>query len=390
MTKNRLYDEFGYEKFGPFLYGFTEWLRKNLKKSGHSKVFFLSRDGYMMEKANEIFQTTDKMECEFEYIYFSRNSLRHALLWTAESYEDSFRYLTYSKYIPFAEIVSYYGLEKEDIEKNLAWKDKWDQDIAFEHLRQDQEVKNLYETFSEEIKVRSREQYQLIIKYFDQICFFQDDVAIVDIGWHGTMQAYLEELVKVAGKSTKVTGYYVGIHADQRVSGPVRGYMYEDGLSRKRKELLCFFGVVEKFFQSQEGSAKGYQEIKGKIVPTQEEYEYQDDADVVKILQSLQSGALRYVKDEDQKKTGDADMKKYEKPLLRFGKYPTLKETRLFRFLYNTDGMKVYFLPQKPLMKYGLKEFMHALSNSCWKTGFLKEAFKLPLPYYYVYELLRK
>ena len=109
-----------------------------------------------------------------------------------------------------------------------------------------------------------------------------------------------------------------------------------------------------------------------------------------KILQSLQSGALRYVKDEDQKKTGDADMKKYEKPLLRFGKYPTLKETRLFRFLYNTDGMKGYFLPQKPLMKYGLKEFMHALSNSCWKTGFLKEAFKLPLPYYYVYELLRK
>ena len=77
-------------------------------------------------------------------------------------------------------------------------------------------------------------------------------------------------------------------------------------------------------------------------------------------------------------------------PLLRFGMHPTLRETALFSFFYNTDGSKVYFTAQKPLFRFRPKEFIHALANSPWKTGFMKSAFRLPLPYYTVYRLLRK
>ena len=57
---------------------------------------------------------------------------------------------------------------------------------------------------------------------------------------------------------------------------------------------------------------------------------------------------------------------------------------------YNMDGTKVYYLCQKPIYQYNLKEFIHACRNSVWKTGFMKSAFKFPFPYYFIYELIKK
>ena len=48
------YYSFGFTRFGPFLYGFVRWLNKELLKKGYDRIFFFSRDGYMMKKAFEI------------------------------------------------------------------------------------------------------------------------------------------------------------------------------------------------------------------------------------------------------------------------------------------------------------------------------------------------
>ena len=77
-------------------------------------------------------------------------------------------------------------------------------------------------------------------------------------------------------------------------------------------------------------------------------------------------------------------------PLLRFGRKPSLADTKLFSFFYNTDGSKAYYTSQKPLYRYRPKELIRALSDSPWKTGFMKSAFKVPLPYYTVYRLMKK
>lgn len=39
-------------------------------------------------------------------------------------------------------------------------------------------------------------------------------------------------------------------------------------------------------------------------------------------------------------------------------------------------------MSQKKLVQYKPRELMHALSNSVWKTGFLKSVFKIPFPYF--------
>ena len=99
---------------------------------------------------------------------------------------------------------------------------------------------------------------------------------------------------------------------------------------------------------------------------------------------------MDFVEEAERKNYTLVDCEQMAMPLVHMGKSPSIKQVELFEFLYNVDGTKEYFTCQKPLNKYKLKEFMHDLSNSPWKTGFMKSAFRLPLPYYLIYEIVRK
>lgn len=116
-------------------------------------------------------------------------------------------------------------------------------------------------------------------------------------------------------------------------------------------------------------------------------YEYEDDSILKNHIQEIHRGALSYINLNPN--TGRENYVLAEK-LMRFGVRPSLKELRLFAPFYNTDGTKEYYVGQKPLYKYSIKELRHAISNSSWKNGFLKSIFKIPFPYYEVYKLLKK
>lgn len=43
--------ELGYETFGILLYGLCNWIHNDIKKNKIDKIFFLSRDGYIIKKS---------------------------------------------------------------------------------------------------------------------------------------------------------------------------------------------------------------------------------------------------------------------------------------------------------------------------------------------------
>ena len=218
------YYRLGYDKFGPFLNGFMHWLREEFKKEKYDKVFFMSRDGYMMNVANNFFQKTETLNLDFEYVYFSRNSLRRALLWTAKSYEESLKYIGYSKYLSFYELMDYYGFD-EAVVLEIAEKYKINCSTYFLYrdLNQNKVLQAIYENYREKIFEKSNARYQLVEKYIRQINML-GNVAIVDIGWNGTMQWCLEEIMRISGKKTVISGYYVGISPVNGIQGKVVGY----------------------------------------------------------------------------------------------------------------------------------------------------------------------
>mgnify|MGYP001069184290 CR=1 FL=1 len=389
-AKTDYYYHFGYTVFGPFLYGFTGWLRNCLKSDSIEKIFFFSRDGYMMQKAYSVMDGHTPLDLPYEYVYFSRNSLRRALLWNCENYVDSLKYLSKQRFTAFSEIASYYGLKRDEMSDILVKVGlKWEENILFESLPTNNQVDAVYQHFKDRINEMSRKQYNELVCYLKQIEMI-GNCAIVDIGWHGSIQYYLECLLELSGLKTNVIGYYVGVNPVLPLKGKAKGYLFREGDLKYRKPLLCFFGGIEKLFQSLEGSTDSYEKREGKIVPILKLYEYADDNVIIGLIKDLQNGGLDYVYEAVQRCIQVENNKWLYMPLVRFGMYPTLSQTRIFHSFYTTDGEKLYFLPQKSILRYKPKEFLLALSNSMWKTGFMKEAFKIPFPYYWIYKLIRK
>jgi hypothetical protein len=292
--------------------------------------------------------------------------------------------LSKQRFISFSELASYYGIQEDErhtIEKTLGI--SWTQNFLQSTLARNENLKSFYEVYKEKINAESKRQYHDIVLYLKQIGMC-GNVAIVDIGWHGAMQYYLELLLNKSGIDAHVAGYYIGMNVLYPIKGKTFGFLFSKDNLKLRKQILCSYGVLEKFFQSLEGSTDDYVVEHGVVAPVLKKYEYENDMQIQNYIKLLQKGALCYLKDAPGDR-GDS-----WKLLIRFGMSPTLEQLKLFAFFYNVDGEKLYFLPQKKLFQYHLKEFLLAFSNSCWKTGFMKAAFKLPLPYFWIYNILRK
>ena len=184
-------------------------------------------------------------------------------------------------------------------------------------------------------------------------------------------------------------GFYIGILPAVTLATGVHGYVYDTDNPKPYKKMLCFFGVSEKLLQGFEGSTAGYSHKDGAVVPKLMAYEYEGDEQVISAIESWHAGALEYVKKAKENGEEIPD-KQLTKSLMKFGMKPKMKDTKLFSFFYNIDGTKVYYTAQKPLLRYRVKELKRALADSPWKTGFMKSVFKLPLPYYWVYRVLKK
>ena len=386
---DKRYEQFGTELFGPFLYGFACWLKDALSERKISKVFFLARDGYMMKSAFDILASGADMESR--YIYASRNSLRLSLLWQCSDYEDSLRYLSRARYIQFQDIMEYYGFSSEEsdrigCESGLSA----DHDFEFSKLPQESVLKDIYTRCRSVICERSRKNFENVTAYFRQ-SGMTGRFALVDIGWHGSMQYYISEIMSLAGMKAEISGFYVGTLTRPEFQIETRGFLYDSADPGLRKSVLCSFGILEKLFQSLEGSAKDYIVKNGQVVPELKPYEYADDPAMQRHIRAWQSGALDYVvRHRDTSGKCRLEYVRMAMPLIQFGKTPDLRRLALFRSFYNTDGTRVYYLPQKGIFRYKPGEFAHALSNSPWKTGFMRAAFRLPLPYHLIYDWLKK
>lgn len=209
--------------------------------------------------------------------------------------------------------------------------------------------------------------------------------AMVDIGWHGSMQFYLEKFFENEKIETKLYGYYVGIKPSYTIKGYCKGYLFNSSNDSLYKSILCFHGGYEKLFQSIEGSTIGYKMKDDIIFPEQKDCEYKDD--LVSRINAWQNGALEYVAYNELK---EAYYTKAAQKLIKFGKNPPLWGIDMFQGFYLDDGQTQLFVSNKLFFKYDFTELKHLIGGSVWKTGFLKSLFRVPGPYFMIYEVIKK
>lgn len=90
LNNKSILERTGYEVLGPVLYYFTKWLHCELNKNNIEKVFFLSRDGYLLKKAYEdLYGESDKVI----YLHVSSKSVKRAFENIENQREELIRYL---------------------------------------------------------------------------------------------------------------------------------------------------------------------------------------------------------------------------------------------------------------------------------------------------------
>lgn len=380
---NRYY-QYGYEIFGPLLYGFTIWLNEELCKQEIDKVFFLSRDGYiMMKNYLSLYNSKDNVQ----YMYVSRKALQVPQIWLTPNIEHFSSDYMKSKHWTCKKISKRLGLRYSyTLEKWQLAGFSEKEEIRNVELENNPKFRSFWDSIKEVLIQQSKIQYEYLIDYLKQIGF-AGNVAIVDIGWHGTMQRHLEKIVRNGGIEASIHGFYLGL--DNALSDDSNMSAY---LPKEVNATNGMMGLLEVLFPSLEGSTEGYEKkSSGQIVPVLGESEYETENDKF-ILRQFQEGALDFTVSYR-----DCFFLRQYKPYAFYqgietvGRNPTKPIADFLGDIPFMDDSRQYLAAPKALTTYVLhpKSFKEDFLNSPWKIGFLKRLFILNLPYDRIFDILK-
>lgn len=398
------YYKFGYEKFGPFLWGYVKWLHSNFKKENIKKVFFFSRDGYIMKKAYDLLYHDDIKDM---YLEVSRRSLRVPILWLDPSFENYINMISPSKLITIQSIFDGAGLDINNY-KELLTKYNFTKKSTFDRseILNNKQLKKLYNELFPEIIKKSKSEYKLLQLYLNQ----QDvsgKFAMVDIGWGGSMERYLTQTLNTLHIPHNIYGYYIGV-ADYYTKNikefPLRmkGYLFDFKNDNKPVDKRSsFVGLFESLFLEQAGSVENYKrEGNDKVVSNRYPYEYLDDNKPTFELISvkkIQKGAIDFIKDVQHdfvlSNVLKFDSDELYQGIEQTGMQPNKEDLNLFAdFYFYDEGRDDKLAAPAGLFTYmeHPKKLKEDFLVSRWKIGFMKKMFKLPLPYQKMYEQMRK
>ena len=398
------YQRFGYERFGVFLFEYVKWIYKYLKENNINKVYFFSRDGLIMKKAFDIINKNKDIESF--YFEVSRRSLRVPTLHINFSLDNLFNALPQSKSMSIDNFFSSIGLDinnyKEVLKKyNILVDSVYD----FKNMKKRKEIIGLIDDIKDDIISKSKEEFALINEYIESQQL-HGKFAVVDIGWSGGMQRFLEQTLDKLNIKHEICGYYIGV--DERFINNkslkpnlnINGYLFDFDKDKNSVDYRrSFVGLLETLFLEQNGSVLNYSVINGKIKANRMVYEYIENGKEsyeLNKIHEVQEFAIKFV----QNAINDQFLYKRTMPsldsfrgILKVGETPTLNDIKMFgNFRFFDDNMFNYLANPKSILYYLIhpKELKKDFLNSRWKIGFLKKLFKINLPYKKIYDFLTK
>ena len=380
----------GFSVLGPILFGFIHWLNDRLLENNISTVLFFSRDGKIMKAAFDLLFPNSSIRTE--YFHISRRAINAVAIKDHCNFDELPGHVEETYTCTVETFLKRIGLYGQDIEIP-----DWI-DIHREYLTSafwsDDQIRNFYEQHVKELLLHySRQQHEYFLSYFKNN-IDSGNLAVVDIGWRGSMQTRLEEIVHTMEylPTEKIFGYYLGIESE---SGNRLGYLYKGLTQNDRKTIIdAGVGLFETLFLAREGTTIGYQLDDRIVTPVLDSYEISDEK-LIGHLRNIHEGALAFV----------AEMGTYR----IFDKVDPATDICLHPFselcmnpsssdMDHLEEIKFNDTENKPLInKKGLNYYLaHPLKfksdyhNAPWKIGFLKENISVHFNWAYLYKAVKK
>lgn len=401
---NDEYYEFGYSQFGKLLWGYSRWIHQKAVDKNIKELFFFARDGWIMKQAYDI--CINDPSIKTHYLEVSRRSLRAPILWMDFDYNKVLDMLINAKLISIKSIFDGLGL---DIDNYIDHLTKYDitKDTVYDKstIRENEKLKILIHSLKDDIVKNSKEEYEALSSYLE-INNVSGKIGIVDIGYAGSMQRYLQQTLNAMKIPHEISGFYLAVadyykKNDSSVNSlDLNGYLFDFKHDPNAEDTRSsYVGLFETLFLEQGGSVKRYHKATNEIEIERYPYEYYKNGkptkDFIKI-KSLQQGALDFI----SMATKDKFLNRFEFSVndLFYGIYktgtdPNKHDLNLFSEIeFYDEGITTKLADPKKLGYYicHMEALKHDFLSCRWKIGFMKKLLKMRLPYQKIYFKMKK
>jgi predicted HAD superfamily hydrolase len=248
---------------GPFLSAFVLWVLQAAKSQGLKRLYFISRDGFILLKiARELAASVDP-KIELRYLYGSRQAW-HFPASRGNGLESASWVWEWTTSYSVATVLGRVGLTPEAVGTLLksegiprvAWNEPMSQknEAKLKKIFLDPEFKRLLQREAES-------QRELFVSYLKQEGLFSGiDHAIVDVGWNGNLQDSLGLILEQEGYPS-VSGFYVGLNyrGNREEKGKREAYLFDLRQDPKwRLPIPQLQSCIETFCAANHGSTLRY------------------------------------------------------------------------------------------------------------------------------------
>lgn len=266
---------YGREVLGPAFSVFMQGLQERLQQQAAAeqpieKLLFVARDGFLFER---LYRTTAG-RIPSEYVYLSRRVITAAATAEGLSWEQTIVAFYNPKQHGLESVCKVYGLPQETLQplaQQHGFEDfaapihQWD-DVRLHNFLNDQRVQTI-------IRREGQKHRALLQRYLEQVGFFAHQrVALVDIGWNGTVQKFLKQAFGQRADFPVLHGYYFAfvpkLYADFGENNVCEGIVHDSRRGNACERIPAEFEeIFEQGARSFEATTIAYREENGRVVP---------------------------------------------------------------------------------------------------------------------------
>jgi len=375
----------GYRVIGPFVTGFCCWLEARFKADSIERAWFLTRDGELPERVYKaLFSETEGTPVST--LLSSRRAFVLPTLDIAPQIALPKLCVCLNR-LPVREYLERLNVHAEKFELEFRASGFKSLDERIDGRIDYQKLQALFHQprVLEALTQRCRYERALLEKYLEQegLCSGKR-IAVVDLGWNGSIQKAAHHLLARKVPSLDLTGYYIGTSATFSNNEPPgmkhhSFLMQRGGPAHVAQGLYKQGGVVllEIIFSSVERGLVRFEKKGGKIEGV---FQAQDKTEEqCSILQRIHDGALTFAREFKEARKlfplGEIPPQVAAENLLRLFAHPTPEEAEKIgglEFIDNYGNTSRQYVA-KFKQPFSPSSLLNDCRLSCWSTGLVAQ-----------------
>lgn len=266
---------YGRDVLGPAFSVFMQGLQERLQQRAADgqpvdRLFFVARDGFLFQKMYQAAGGT----VPHDYLYLSRRVITAAATADGLTHAQATVAFYNPKQQGLASVCKVYGLP-EEVLRPLAVRHGFQDFAAPLHDWHDPRLLAFLadEEVQAAIRAHGEQHRELLARYLQQAGFFgRQRVALVDIGWNGTVQRFLQQAFGARDDFPSLHGYYFAfvpkLYADLADNPAYEGIVHDSRRNNACERIPTEFEeIFEQGARSPEATTLGYTDLGGKVVP---------------------------------------------------------------------------------------------------------------------------